>query len=169
MSPLPTDRDTTDSAADHVADHNTLHAEYNTPTHTHTGTSVDLGYAQVTADQNTISTVTDLTGLSKAVTVLSGHRIKVTGYAEFSSSAAGNRADLWIYEGASALNRGTTTISDTGFTCSAVVVWVGTPSAGSHTYKLRGELGGGAGSVSMKAGATIPAFILIEDLGVASA
>ena len=32
---LPTDRDTSDSAADHVADHNTLHGFYNT----HSGTS----------------------------------------------------------------------------------------------------------------------------------
>lgn len=38
--PLPTNRTTANTAAEHVADHNTLHAEYNTPTHTHSGTDV---------------------------------------------------------------------------------------------------------------------------------
>lgn len=134
-----------------------------------TGTSVlgNLGYAQVTADQNTISTVVDLTGLTVTVTVTSGHRIKITGYAEFSASATDNRADLWIYESATALNRGTAQIVNTGYTCSVEVIAVLSPSAGSHTYKLRGELGGGTGSVSLKAGATIPSFILVEDMGVA--
>lgn len=40
MSPLPTDRTTANTPAEHVADHNALHAEYNTPTHTHSGTTV---------------------------------------------------------------------------------------------------------------------------------
>jgi len=124
-----------------------------------------LGYEQVVADQNTISTVVDLTGLSKQVNVPSGHRIKVTGFASFMSSVNGNKADLWIYEGASPLSRGTATVPDTGFTCTAQAVAVLTPSAGLHTYKLRGELGGGTGTVSMKASAAVPAFILIEDLG----
>src|SRR5688500_16577208 len=34
---LPTNRTTANTAAEHVADHNTLHAEHNVPTHTHAG------------------------------------------------------------------------------------------------------------------------------------
>lgn len=34
---LPTTRTTANTAAEHVADHNALHAEYNVPTHTHSG------------------------------------------------------------------------------------------------------------------------------------
>jgi hypothetical protein len=44
VSPLPTDRTTANTPAEHVADHNTLHAEYNTPTHTHSGTSAWTSY-----------------------------------------------------------------------------------------------------------------------------
>lgn len=40
MPTLPTDRTTSNTAAEHVADHNALHAEYTTPTHTHSGSTV---------------------------------------------------------------------------------------------------------------------------------
>lgn len=52
MPTLPTDRDPSDVADDqaaHAADHNALHAEYNSPTHTHSGTYELVGVA-ATAD-----------------------------------------------------------------------------------------------------------------------
>ena len=40
-----------------------------------------LGYAQVTANQGSITTGSDLTGLSVTVTVPAGRRLKITGFA----------------------------------------------------------------------------------------
>jgi hypothetical protein len=41
-----------------------------------------------------------------------------------------------------------------------------TPSTGSHTYKLSAERPQGTANITMQAGSTFPAFILVEDVGV---
>lgn len=131
------------------------------------GSSVDLGYAQATANQGSIgSSDVDLTGLSKTVTVLSGHRIKITGHVAFSQSSASGITRLRIKEGATQLADSLLSATNGSYySVDAFVVL--TPSAGSHTYKL--AMTTSPGAAQMEAGATYPAFILIEDLGVASA
>jgi hypothetical protein len=95
VSPLPTDRDTTDSAADHVADHNTLHAEYNTPTHTHSGTSVQLKRTVVSGIGNRTTTSTtrtpvDATNLAYVTFTLAvGDVVELALYGTASNSSAG--------------------------------------------------------------------------------
>lgn len=124
-----------------------------------------LGYAEVTANQTlTDNAETDLTSLSVTVTVPSGGRkIKITGYIFAVSSASSNmEADLRIYESTTLLNRVsehlvTGTETNQGF----IAMYVGTPSAGSHTYKLKFKNNISA-STTIIAGATNPAFILVE-------
>ena len=124
-----------------------------------------LGYAEVTANQTTISTETDLTGLSVTVTTpeLLGRRIKITGWVSFSS--AGTSA-MWI---ALRLREDDTQISDgnvvmdvSGRNILCTTIAYQTPSAGSHTYKLRAARIGGTDLITMVAGATEPAFISVE-------
>lgn len=208
MATLPTDRDTSDTAADHATDHNTVHGLWNKLTTkgdllTATGAQaysrlgvgsngqvltadsaestgikwaapsgssvrgcLANGYVQVTANQTGISSVTDLTSLTRTVDVNSGERIKITAHIRVAGSNNDNVAELHIQEGATVLALDRTWIGSTGSglkTLHSEVVL--TPSAGSHTYKLTLEMSSGSGSVSLSAGATFPAFILVEGIG----
>jgi hypothetical protein len=133
------------------------------------GTSVrgclPSGYAQVVANQGSITTETDLTGLTVTVTVNSGERIKITGHIAVASGTAQDLMELKIKESTTVLaiarcHQGTAS----GFqTLHAEVVL--TPSAASHTYKLSLVRDTGSGTLTMSAGATFPAFILVEGIG----
>lgn len=126
-----------------------------------------LGYEQVTSSQSSITTITDLTGLSVTVTVPASRRIRVTGSAFLSRTVADGATSLLIRESSTTLkNAGyLTTGAQFGAEEGSVVL---TPSAGSHTYKLSLEQDSGTGSSGIIAAATTPAFILVEDLGSSS-
>ena len=128
-----------------------------------------LGYAQVIADQTGITTETDLTGLTVAVTVGAGRRIRVTASVLVYGSVVSDEFIVNIKEGATVLQRagydsltGAGTSRPTSVERSVVL----TPSAGSHTYKLSLLRNQGTGSLTSSAGTTFPAFILVEDIGV---
>lgn len=125
-----------------------------------------LGYAQVTANQTGISSTTDLTSLTATVTVNSGERIKITAHIRAAGTNNDNIAELHIQEGGTVLALDRVYLGSTASglkTLHAEVVL--TPTAASHTYKLTLEMSTGAGSVSLAAGATFPAFILVEGIG----
>jgi hypothetical protein len=122
-----------------------------------------LGYAQVTANQGSITTAVDLTGLSVTVNVLSGQRIKITGFIpQLSSTVTSDQAIVSILEGGTQLQGAVAyTGSSSGTYCQPVCIL--SPSAGSHTYKLQAARTG-TGTMTMAAAATYPAFILVEAL-----
>lgn len=127
--------------------------------------SAQLGYAEVTASQGGITTITDLTGLAVTVTVPVGRRIKIIGRAAVNGSVASNTANVIIREGGTALQYGTVINSPTiGNGVSNQVEVVITPTAGTHTYKLSLEQAAGGGSVGMAAASIFPAFISVEDV-----
>lgn len=125
-----------------------------------------IGYVEVTANQTGITTEVDLTGLSVTVTVNSSRRIGISTRVAYQASAAAAAVTVNIKEGATYLTFGQAAAGTSAAfaeTLSAMVVL--TPTAGSHTYKL--SMSGGS-STTMVASATLPAFILVEDLGPAS-
>lgn len=125
-----------------------------------------LGYAQITADFGPFSAVTDITGLSVAVTVGSGRRIRITGFCSFADGTVNGDTMFWqVWEGATQLSSVQTQEGSTGHTAVPTVLAVLTPSAGAHTYKIRGARASGTGTFTVKAAATSPAFILVEDIG----
>jgi hypothetical protein len=127
-----------------------------------------LGYAQVTAIQSGITTVVDLTSLTVTVTVpYAAHRVKISAHCLCDSSVAGDVANVSIQEGATVLQIGKIylPLSATQYTMHVEAVVV--PTAASHTYKLTMVRDTGSGNLRMVAGATFPAFILVEDLGPA--
>lgn len=127
-----------------------------------------LGYAQVVASQGSFtSTELDITGLSVAVTVAAGRRIRITAMVEFFADTVSHRAGVYIKEGATYLHRGDVHLpiaNGGGVLMTSVVL---TPSAGAHTYKLSGQRTTGGGTVTMFAAAERPAYILVEDIGSA--
>lgn len=119
-----------------------------------------LGYRQITANQTTITTVTDLTGLSVTVSVPSARKIKITGYARVGNTTVDSVNNVYIFEGANQLQAagGLSRTNSGGVTLTPI--YIGTVTAGSHTYKLRADTGGG--SMSVFASSTANASITVE-------
>lgn len=124
-----------------------------------------IGLATKTVDQASIgATVTDISGLSVTVTIPDALRsIRITAFASFLATAT-EVAGLLIREGSSQYQDAH---AETGVTYPRTVVSQVTlnPTAGSHTYKVSAYSVTGAAFLTLKAGATFPAFILVEDLG----
>lgn len=123
--------------------------------------------AVVTASQTGISGDTDLTGLSRAVTVGANRRIKVIGSGLVSGTVAGDTVVGYIKEGATVLGRWChDTIAAAGASRSFERgVELEAPTAGAHTYKLSLQRLTGTGTVGLEAAATYPASIAVVDLG----
>lgn len=127
-----------------------------------------LGYAEVTANQGSITAEVDLTSLTVTVTVGSNRRIRITGYVPaLSSSVAGDGGRLSIKESTTLLQLAQDEIGSTAAGASPTLIaqTVEMPSAGSHTYKLTAQRVSGTGTLTMNADATFPAYILVEDIG----
>lgn len=128
--------------------------------HVHSAT---LGYTEKTATNQTgISSVTDLTGLSAAVTVAAGRRVKITAVVFLTQKTGNGGPVLYIREGGTTLQQ-VFTPANTNVTTSPVAMCVLTPSTGAHTYKL--SAAASANTVDTNYDPTTPSFILVEDIG----
>lgn len=125
-----------------------------------------LAYAEVTANQGSISTSNvDLTSLTTSPIVGSGRRIRVTGHVYMQNTSANVAMNVSILQDGTQI-QSAQLVSGAVSTPEKVTVFaVESPSAGSHTYKLQASVASGTGT--MAAGATFPAFILVEDIGAA--
>lgn len=129
--------------------------------HVHNAT---LGYAEKTATNQTgiAGSVTDLTGLSVAVTVAAGRRIKITATVFLTQKTGNGGPVLYIREGGTQLTQ-VFTPANTGVTTSPVAMVVLTPSTGAHTYKL--SAAASTNTLDTAYDPTAPSFILVEDIG----
>ena len=125
-----------------------------------------LGYAEVTADQGSITTEADLTSLTVTVYVHTGRRIKITCCAQMYSTVTNDDFVLRIKEGATELQGRLTggLLANTGTFITAQVIL--TPSVGNHTYKATMARWSGTGTGTLNAAATQPTFFLVEDIGI---
>lgn len=122
-----------------------------------------LGYAQAVASQLSIgTTITDLTSLSVAVTVGESRRIRVSFSVPAQQKTSAGLMEVRIMEGATQLQRHLEHAGTAEFR-SMVNSVILTPTAGAHTYKLSAATS--ANTLDMIAGATTPAYILVEDIG----
>jgi hypothetical protein len=139
-----------------------------TPAPANTSPSSTLGYAEAIVGQGGIvGSNADLTSLTLTVTVAAGRRIKISGHTLARSTVANDVFQVGIYEGATLINAAKDSVPTTD-DLSVDVFAIITPSAGTHTYKLVGLRSSGSGTITVAAGATFPAFILIEDITAAS-
>jgi hypothetical protein len=125
-----------------------------------------LGYAQVTANQGSITTLVDLSGLTATVTVGANRYVKITGVVLAGSTVAADTIDLIIREGGTELQIAEFRNGSTGSSEALMAqIVLDSPSAGSHTYKLSMRRAAGTGTITMTAVTAAPAFILVEDIG----
>lgn len=123
-----------------------------------------LAYAQITANQGTITTEVDIAGLTVTVVVSEGRRLRITGYADVYSTVTDDIGVLRIYQDGVTVQRGLSPkmLANNGTPISVTAVV--SPTAGVHTYKLTAQRITGTGTMSLEAGALLPAFILVEDI-----
>lgn len=131
-----------------------------------TGTA--LGYAEITSSFTSTATpaVTDVTGLSLSFTVpTGGRRIRATVYARHAktSATAGTAFDLFLQEGATVLQATNMRTSTTNYEVPVCMVYTAVVAAGSHTYKVTFDQGA-AGTFTLAASSTGPAFLLIDQI-----
>jgi len=117
------------------------------------------GYAAITTAFNstTVGSYVDVTGLSITFTVPTGGR-GVHLEAWFNASGGNGNMFVSILEGSTVLAR--TDIQGTTISGGVTMAYL-TPSAGSHTYKVSIQQGS-AGTMSLRADTTYPAFILAK-------
>ena len=125
-----------------------------------------IGYAEVTANQGSITTEVDLTGLTVTVTVASTRRLRIVGEVMLANATADAISVLRLHADGVQIQSRTAAKAGAGTDQGVHIGAVVTPSAGAHTYKLRGWAV--SGTVTLSASATSPAFIYVEDVGPAS-
>jgi hypothetical protein len=125
-----------------------------------------IGQASITATSAVFTTLADIAGLSVTFTAVANRRYKISASGFIASTVANDTGRLSITDGANAQQQAGNVplpVANTGYAMGFFVVV--TPSAGSVTYKIRGERQAGTGNLTISAGATLPATILIEDIG----
>lgn len=121
-----------------------------------------LGYAEVTANQSPITTEVDVTGLSVTVTVPDGRRIRISSALGITSTVNDDIGFMRIAEGGTNLAFAQAKLNTNTESVFASIVL--TPTAGSHTYKIRAARTSGTGNLTVGAASTNPAYILVEDI-----
>lgn len=125
---------------------------------------VTLGYAERTTDYLGFSAASDVPGLSVTVTVPAARRIRVTAFsaAFYNPSVANAFAEMDIYQDGIRVQLVQQVLNTTGSQAGKSISWVGTPAAGTHTYKVVVLMNTGTGN--MAGSATYPSYILVEDI-----
>jgi len=119
-----------------------------------------------TMAQAGITTATDLTGATVTWTALANRNYKVTYQTYGGPTVANAPGTVTLNNGATILQYATTNLGTLGSGATINGLYIGTFSAGSVTLKLVGSLGaGGTGSITFTSVATLPTFILVEDIG----
>lgn len=131
------------------------------------------GSALATSNQGSITTVADLTNLTITVTVVANRLIRLYADGLTIASTAGTvtTASITLVESATQLGatiHGGFSLPTTSFT-EAPISTTFTPAVGAHTYKLRGAVLSGGGTMTTVASATAPWNLVAEDIGPAGA
>jgi hypothetical protein len=126
-----------------------------------------VGYAEITATSATFTTSTDIAGLTFTTPVLvAGRRIRVTFYAQVTSSVTTDVIEAFIMEGATQLAQGLIPLTvAAGGHGVCYISTVLTPSAAAHTYKITCTRFAGTGNCQIDGASTNRAYILAEDIG----
>ena len=130
-----------------------------------------MGYAERTTDQTGITSVTDITSLTVTWTAVAARRYRTSVYLNLESSVAADIMEATITDGSSSQKAlGVVVMSALTAENDYMTIVVSTTEtglSGSTTRKVRARRRSGTGSVALRAGATYPAHILVEDIGPA--
>lgn len=122
-----------------------------------------LGYRQILADQGSITTEVAVTGLSCPVIVPANRKIKLKVFMNSSNATADAYNVAIIKESSTTLQQAYANSRSGSVYEFLEPELLLTPSTGSHTYSVT-AIGNvtGSGTMTVRAGATLPAFIKVE-------
>lgn len=125
----------------------------------------EVGYAQVVADQLSISSATDLTSLTVTFTAVAARRYRWTFDGEVTATAADGAYVVQLTDGSNTVKKRVTRGCSSTSADSCHLEFEETPGAGSITRKLRLSKASGTGTVGLTATSTNPSFLSLEDIG----
>jgi hypothetical protein len=128
----------------------------------------EVAYAEITANQGSITTITDVTGLSVTWTAVAGRVYEVTVQALILSSVADDICQLAITNAANTIQSwgAVSSRSPSAFGESVGCTKRVTGLSGAITWKARAARQAGTGNVTVIGDVTVPAFIKVVDMGV---
>lgn len=128
------------------------------------------GYASITANSATATSIADVASLTVTVSLINGRRYRTTVKGEIVCSVA-DGAWVWTLADGSnnALDRATGPGLSTASTTQHLIYREAAGASASVTRKLRQQKATGTGNVSIGANSAYPAYIQVEDIGPASA
>lgn len=126
-----------------------------------------LGSMSFTTSATPITTEVDI-GSTVVVSVPTGHRVLIlVAFQDWYSTVTNDTAAFRIKEGATVLNEihGICPLANNPAIGGNALMWLGSPTAGSHTYKLSAVRLGGSGNITIDASATSPGTMVVLDIG----
>ncbi len=121
-----------------------------------------LGYRQTVANQGSITTEVDITGLSVSFIAPGNRKVKVSLIVDGGSSVADDVVTFKLKEGATQLNRFDVMYRPASSGNTVCGFHFVTPSSGLHTYKATVVRAAGTGTIALASGATYPNIIVVE-------
>lgn len=118
-----------------------------------------IGYRQITADQGSITTQTDIVGLAVPF-ISSGRAVKATAFIPMTNATSDAYNQGFIMESSTQLQAASANSRSGSVPEHLNPDRTLIPSAGLHTYKLQAT--GNGGTATVRAGSTAPAFLRIE-------
>lgn len=124
----------------------------------------------VTSDQGSITSAADLTNLttgSPGVAALSSaRRFRITANINVQTGTATEVAQLALLKDGTQLKTASAFLTVASKNATCTLVWEGVPGdTSNHVYKLQLSRQNATGTLTMKASATDPAQLLVEDIG----
>ena len=128
----------------------------------------NLDYAAITANQGSITTITDITSLTVTWTAVSARRYRVSWQLATYSSASGDTVRIACTDSSNtAVSETVTSPVSSVYEHSYSGSITETGLSGSTTRKLRAVRLDGTGNITIGASSGRPAWILVEDIGPA--
>lgn len=121
---------------------------------------------KVTANQGSITTAVDVTGLSSTQTYVANRHNRVHVEVLLQTTVADDVVGIILMVDGSQVEVSNIDCRVANQAFSAEINWeIDGLSAGSHTIKVQAQRVAGTGTITMVANATAPALLLIEDIG----
>lgn len=129
------------------------------------GDGGEVAYVEVTSSQGSITTQTNITGLSATFTAVGGRKLKITVECPLLTTAADNTgAAIFLLEDGTQIAEAASGGAGSSPNIHLSLMRRRTPAAGSHTYSVQCAAVSG-GTVTTNGASNAPLVLMVEDVG----